>query len=82
MEGSPGSRHQMQTFRSIAALVAQEAGIANVAGRPKPNPRQGDSRVGSEALNDRLQYTLGVSLGSHVDGEAEESVSFHEDLLG
>src|SRR5258705_6660223 len=43
MDGSPGARDQMKTLRAIAALVALEARIADVAGQEQPDPRQGDA---------------------------------------
>src|SRR5262249_59379345 len=80
MGGSPGARDQMKTLRTIAAHVAHEAGIADVAGQIQPDPRQGDARVRRETLNDGLQYAFDGLLGGDGDCKAQEPFGIHEEL--
>jgi len=79
MDWSPGARDQMKTPRAIAALVALEAGIADVAGQEQPDPRQGDTGLRRKASNDGLQHVLQIALRRHGHCETQKPVIFHQE---
>jgi hypothetical protein len=76
--GVPALANQMKTLRAIAALVALEARIADVAGQEQPDPRQGDAGLRRKTSNDGLQYILQIALGGYGDGKTQKAVIFHQ----
>ena len=70
----------MEALSPVGAFGTHKARSADVTGQEKPDPRQGDTGVSGQTLDDDLQDSRKRAFRSDLDGEREQAFGFHPEI--